>query len=177
MFSTLNFVVLRTHVTMGQGSIVGRRAVLGWDCTSLPQLSVAAVTHLGHPVFEVLEGVLVPGAASADNLQRGDRITREGQDRLRGGPTQGEGDADARGCTHLPAGMAVVSPKREGEVGRAVHAHHHVRHGHQGGSFLSQTNPQLLPGLQREKHITNTTLLHGALPDNINTYRIKLLHC
>lgn len=39
-------------------------------CTSLPELSIAVVTHLGHPLFEVLEWVSIPRASTAHHLAR-----------------------------------------------------------------------------------------------------------
>lgn len=37
--------------------------------TFFPELGVAVVTHFGHPVFEVLEGVSVPGTSTAHHLR------------------------------------------------------------------------------------------------------------
>lgn len=48
----------------------------------------------------------------------------------------------------LATGVAVVPSQREAEVGRTVHAHHHLRDWHQHGSRLTQRHPQLLAGLQ-----------------------------
>lgn len=38
--------------------------------TSFPELGIAVVTHFGHPVFEVLEWVSVPGTSAAHHLLR-----------------------------------------------------------------------------------------------------------
>lgn len=39
--------------------------------TSFPELGIAVVTHFGHPVFEVLEWISVPGTSAAHHLLRG----------------------------------------------------------------------------------------------------------
>lgn len=51
--------------------------------------------------------------------------------------------------THLATGMAVMTPQGEGEVTAAVHAHHNVRDGHQGGGPLPQADPQPLAHLEQ----------------------------
>lgn len=44
--------------------------------TSFPELGVAVVTHFGHPVFEVLQWVSVPGTSTAHHLHR-DTVRKE----------------------------------------------------------------------------------------------------
>ena len=51
--------------------------------------------------------------------------------------------------THSSAAVAVVSPKSEAEVWRAVHAHHHLWDWNKCWSFLSQRQPQTIPALEQ----------------------------